>query len=412
VLGSLATTPRNWVLTPLQLLLTVSHLMVSYWSKLALPVPLNAYYLFSPVRSLSDPRAIVAIFLVPAAIAGLIYLIRKAPLCAFAALWVCVTLLPAMDIYALGRNVFAERYLYLPSIGFCLFATLSATVLIDLAPVKLRRPAAILLFVLVVPWFAAETIARNSDWKDDGTLFSDTLRRSPDAPFVRNMVAIRQSDDSPGSPDAEQNFLQAIASAKQEVPPDKLDLLAAYKGVASLYADRSDDRDALQMLARAREIAPADPEVDSEEGLVLARAGRWSEAEPLLNRTVAAHPDNENVLSTQGLVAWQYHHDLNKAVEWFSRALVAHPQEDDFSASVHNNLGAVYNEQGDYASSIAQFRLAVAISPRDPKYHINLANALGAANRYDEARSEAEAALRIAPDDPGALAVLQNLRTR
>jgi tetratricopeptide (TPR) repeat protein len=409
ILGGAATGIRNWDLTPVQFVLTASHLMLSYWQKLVWPFQLNAYYLFSPVRSLSDPRAIAAIVFVPSAIAGLIYLTRKAPLYAFAALWVCVTLLPAMDIYALGRNAFAERYLYLPSIGFCLLATLTASALIDLIPAQFRKPVAIILFFLVVPWFAAETIGRNPDWRDDKTLFSETLRRSPDAPFVRNMVAGHQSSDSPGSPDGEQNYLQAISLAKQEIPPDRLDLVTAYKGLASLYADRSDNQRALQMLSQAREIAPADPETDSEEGLILVRAGRWSEAEPLLDKTVAAQPENENVLSTLGLVAWQYHHDLHKAVEWFSKALAAHPEQDGFSASVHNNLGAVYGELGDSASSIAQFRLAVAISPQDPEYHTNLANALGAAKRYDEARSEAEVALRIAPNDPQARAVLQNL---
>jgi tetratricopeptide (TPR) repeat protein len=223
------------------------------------------------------------------------------------------------------------------------------------------------------------------------------------------MVASTQSDESPGSADAEQNYLQAISLAKQETPQDRLDLVAAYKGLASLYADRSDNQRALQMLASAREIAPADPEIDSEEGLILVRAGRWSEAGPLLEKTIEADPENENVLSTLGLMAWQYHHNLTKAVEWFSRALAAHPEQDGFSASVHNNLGGVYGEQGDYVSSIAQYRLAVAISPQDPEYHTNLANALGAAKRYDEARSEAEAALQIAPDDPAARAVLQNL---
>jgi tetratricopeptide (TPR) repeat protein len=409
VLGGLAKGQRDWTLTPLQFLLTTSHLMLSYWQKLAWPFQLNAYYLFSPIHSLSDPRAIATIVFVPVAIIGWIYLVRRAPLCAFAALWVSITLLPALNIYALGRNAFAERYLYLPSVGFCLLLTLVATRLLHLAPAKIRKPAAISLLVIAGSAFAVETIQRNPDWKDDKTLFTQTLLRSPDAPFVRNMVATSQSDESPGSPSAEQNFLQAISLAKHETPPDRLDLVTAYKGLASLYADRSDNRRALLMLASAREVAPADSETDSEEGLILARAGRWNEAEPLLDKTVAAQSENENVLSTLGLVAWQYHHDLNKAVEWFSKSLTAHPEQDGFSASVHNNLGGVYGEQGDYASSIAQYRLAVAISPQDPEYHTNLANALGAAKRYDEARLEAEAALRIAPNDPEARAVLENL---
>ena len=140
VLGRVATGARDWALDPLQLLLTTSHLMLSYWLKLTWPFQLNAYYVFSPVRSLTDPRAIAAIVFVLAAIAGLIYLVRRAPLPAFAALWVGITLLPAMDIYAVGRNVFAERYLYLPSIGFCLLLVLAATRLILSHPENFANP--------------------------------------------------------------------------------------------------------------------------------------------------------------------------------------------------------------------------------------------------------------------------------
>ena len=408
-LRTLATGTHNWPLSPAQFLVMASYLMLSYWQKLALPFQLNAYYLLSPIRSLTDPRAIAAIVFVVAALAVLVYLIRRAPLAAFATLWVSITLLPAMNIYALGRNVFTERYLYLPSIGFCLLLSLAATRILSLAPEKTRKPAAISLLAIIVGVFAVETIQRNPDWKDDKTLFAQTLGRSPNAPFVNYMVAVTESDNPPTSKAAEENYLRAIALAKQQMPPDKLDLVMAYEGLASLYADRSDNQRALETLAEAREIAPDDPDADTEEGLILVRTGQWSEAEPLLEKTLAANPENENALSSMALVAWQYHHDRNKAVEWFSKALSAHPDQDSFSASVHNNLGGVYGEQGEYPSAIAQYRLAVAISPQDPEYHINLANALGAAKLYDEARSEAEAALRIAPNDPQALAVLQNL---
>jgi protein O-mannosyl-transferase len=410
ILGGLAAGIRDWALTPLQFLLNVAHLMLAYWLKLAWPFQLNAYHLFSPVRSFTDPRAIAAILFVAAAIAGLIYLARRAPLPTFAALWVCITLLPALDIYAVGRNVFAERYLYLPSIGFCLLLSLAATRLIHLAPEKLRRPAALSLLVVTLSAFAAATIQRNPDWKDDTTLFTQTLRTSPNAPFVRIMVGATQNEQSPGSADAEQNYLQAVSLAKQETPPDRLDLLAAYKGLASVYTDRSDNPRALQMLTSARELSPNDPEADTQEGLILARAGRWSEAEPLLYRTIALHPDNENLLSTLGLVAWQHNHNFNKAAEWFSKALAAHPDRDSFRASVHNNLGGVYGEQGDLTSSIAQYKLAIEIDSQNPEYHTNLANAYGLAKRYDEARTEAQTALQLDPTNAAAQSVLQNLK--
>jgi len=409
VLGLPAAGQRDWGLTPVQLLLTTLHLMLAYWWKLALPLRLNAYHVFSPVASITGIRAILAILFAAGAVAGVIYLARRSALACFAALWVFVTLLPAMDVDALGRNVFAERYLYLPSAGFCLLAVLLAGWLLGLLPAAFRRPAGWALFAVALTGFASATLERNPDWKDDPTLFSATLRLSPDAPFVRFMVANAQSSNASESELAEQNYLEAISLAKAASPPDRVDLLLAYHGAASLYADRGDYPRALAMLAQAREAAPQDAEGEDEEGLILARAGRWSEAEPLLEKLLAGQPNNENVLSTLGLMEWQYHHDRKRAAELFTRALAIHTQGDDFSASLHNNLGSVDAELGNFPAAIEQFRLAVGITPGDPEYHTNLANALGAAGRYDEARSEAEAALRIDPGFAAARAVLDHL---
>jgi tetratricopeptide (TPR) repeat protein len=412
VLGGFATGVRDWALTPLQFLLTIADLIFAYWLKLAWPFELNAYHVLSPVRSITDPRALAAIVFLLPAFAGLIYLVRRLPLTAFSALWVCITLLPALDLYALGRNAFAERYLYLPSVGFCLLVVLAATLLVERAPSKLKKPLAIALLAIVVGTFAIVTLQRNPDWKDDRTLFTATLLRSPNAPFVLDMVASVESNDSPGSASAEQHYLQAITFAQQQTPPDRLDLAAAYKGLATLYADRSDTQQALAMIARARETAPTDPEIDAEEAFLLVRVGRWDEAEPLLDKAIAAQPENENVLSTLGLVAWQHHHDAGRAIEFFSKALATHPDKDGFSASIHNNLGGVFGEQRNLPSAIQQYKLAITDAPTDPEYHVNLANVLGAAGLYDEAKTEAETALSIAPNDPGAREVIQNLGTR
>lgn len=411
VLGSLKTGSRNWELTPTQALLTPLHLMLLYWWKLALPIRLNAYSVFSPIRSIADPRAATAIVFALCGIAVLVSLARRAPLICFAALWVCITLLPAMDIDALGRNVFTERYLYLPSAGFCLLATLFVAWLLNRAPEKLRRPAGLTLFVVVLSAFAWETISRNGIWKDDATLFAETLRHSPDAPFVRYMVATSQSTDPSQSSAAEENFQQAIKLAKNAHPPDRVDLTQSYQGLAWLYADRGDFGRALDALTADLQVAPGDSTALGEKGMILARAGWWNEAEPLLEKLIAEQPNDENVLSALGQVDWQYRHDLNRAAELFSKALAIHTQQDDFAASLHNNLGSVYAEREEFPPAIDQFRLAAGITPGDPEYHTNLASALGAAGRYDEAQSQAEEALRIDPGFAGARAVLQQLET-
>ena len=50
--------------------------------------------------------------------------------------------------------------------------------------------------VIVLGLFSAQTVARAATWKDDATLFGETLTASPDAPFLHIMVASTQSEDA------------------------------------------------------------------------------------------------------------------------------------------------------------------------------------------------------------------------
>jgi protein O-mannosyl-transferase len=412
ILGFLSMRQRIWELTHVQVGLSVFHLVALYWWKLVAPIHLNAYYVFSPVRSILDIRAMSSILFLVLACSAVWYGFRRAPLAAFAALWVFITLLPVMNIYALGRNVFAERYLYLPSVGFCLLTVVIVASATKRLPKKVQSPLCALLLVAVVVWFFGETFARNPDWHDDATLFRKTLAFSSDAPFVHFMVAATENENSAGPQSAESHYLRAIDLAQSENPPDLLDMARSHQGLASLYADRGDYARALQVLHRWRDAIPNDPQVDAEEGLILLKSGRWQEAEPLLTQAFAARPHDENVLNALGLLAWDYKRHLDEAVELFTSALAIHTAKDNFQASLHNNLGGVYGDLQQFPSAVEQFESAIAISPDDAEYHTNLAAALAEMNRYQEAAVEVNIALRIAPDYPPARAVLQRLQHR
>jgi protein O-mannosyl-transferase len=412
LLGFFSTQQRIWGLTKFQVCLSDLHLMALYWWKLAFPVHLNAYHLFLPVRSIGDWRAIIAILFLLLACWAVVYGFTRERIAVFAALWVFVTLLPVMNIYALGRNVFAERYLYLPSVGFCLLLVLAAAIVINRFPERLRTPTGTLLLAVVVVSFSVETLDRNPDWHNDATLFQKTLTTSPDAPFVNFMVAATESENPAEAQLAEDHYQRAIELARNEDPPDLLDLTRSDEGLASLYADRRDYVRALEVLRQWREIVPGDSRVDAEEGLILLKSGRWQEAEPILMRAFAARPQDENVLNALGLLAWEYKRNLDEARDCFVRALTIHTARDDFRASLHNNLGGVYGDLQQFPLAAGQFESAIAISPEDPEYHTNLAIAMAEMNRYDEATAEVKIALRISPDNPTARKLLQQLQHR
>jgi protein O-mannosyl-transferase len=410
ILGFLSTSQRIWGLNDFQVALNDCHLLAMYWWKLAIPIPLNAYYLFSPVRSVFDARAVSGILFLLIAFAAIVYAFRHASVAGFAALWVFITLLPVMNIYALGRNAFAERYLYLPSVGFCLLIAILASLAINRLPKKSLLPVSAILLAGVVFWLSWETFTRNPDWHDDATLFHQTLSVSPDAPFVQFMVAAAESENPAELQSAESHYLRAIDLAQNENPQDLLDLERSDEGLASLYADRGQYAQALQVLHQWRVVSPNDPQLNAEEGLILLKSGQWQAAELLLNRAFTARPQDENVLNALGLLAWQYKRNPNEAESFFSRALAVHTARDDFQASLHSNLGGIYGDLQQLPLAIEQFKFATEISPENAEYHTNLAVALAEEKRYDEAVAEAEAALRISPNYSPARAVLQQLQ--
>jgi Flp pilus assembly protein TadD len=226
------------------------------------------------------------------------------------------------------------------------------------------------------------------------------------------MVADVQRTDENKHESAENNYMQAIALAEKEFPPDRLQMALAYQGLASIYAGHSDFDRALTMLDNARIANPEGSQVDGEEGLILVQAGRWTDAEALLQKAMAVSPNNENVLNALGLISWQQRHNLNEATTYFMRALAVHAAADDFSASLHNNLAAIYGEENRLSDAIAQLKVAVSIAPNDPEYHTNLAQAYVYAGENELARKELQTALSLAPNYQPARLALERLSNR
>jgi protein O-GlcNAc transferase len=180
--------------------------------------------------------------------------------------------------------------------------------------------------------------------------------------------------------------------------------------LASIYAARGEFEQALRALAQVRAADPTDAQVDGEEGLILMQANRWTEAQAALLRAVAITPDDANVLNALGLLAWQHAGNLDEAAAYFSRALSVHAEADDFNASLHSNLGAIYGQQGRFSDAIAEFKMALQITPNDPEYLTNLGTAYAAIGRLGDARRELEAAIAAAPDYNPARVALEQIR--
>src|SRR5208337_1096699 len=123
---------ESWRLLSLKhTVLSAIALVGQYVWKLLWPVRLCAYYVFHPSTSLFDPRVLAGLLalLVFAALFLACWRSRERNVrfASFAILWFFATLAPILNAHWVGKNVFTERYLYLPSVGVAWLVGLGAS---------------------------------------------------------------------------------------------------------------------------------------------------------------------------------------------------------------------------------------------------------------------------------------------
>jgi tetratricopeptide (TPR) repeat protein len=411
-LGYLSVPQRNWALKPTAFALTVADLVGKYWWKLLLPLRLNAYHVFDPVRSWAEPRLIEAVLFLALAGAAALYGYKRLPLATFAASWVFVTLIPVLDLNAVGRNVFAERYLYIPSLGFCLLPTLLASYALARTPAGAKRTIAACALALVAGLYFVQIVRRNPVRRNQFTFFSSTLAASPDSPVLANQVASLLYPARRDPDGAARLYRRALALAAERRPPEVDQIAKADLGLGLIASQRGDSAQALDLVAAAQRAWPADPQAAQVRGAVLLQAGRWRTARGAFQAALRAAPDDANVWNGLGFIAWHDQHRYPEAASDFRRALRIHAPSQALNASLEESLGSVYLDMGDRRRGLEHLRAATQVAPDIPDYPISLADALASTGRPAEARAELEQALALDPRNERARSALANLEGR
>lgn len=186
-LGSIVPINKQPGLNFYQCVLNVSPLMAQYILKLLLPINLNARYEFHPYTSFFDMKVMLSVAMMLFLAFALYKSARTEKIVFFGLSFLIIPLLPTLYVRAIPCP-FAERYLYLPSVGFVLI------IAVFLARVVATRPGyAVILQVmlaLVIGLCTVGTIRRNAVWRDNYSLWSDTVTKSPNDPFVRNNLGL------------------------------------------------------------------------------------------------------------------------------------------------------------------------------------------------------------------------------
>jgi protein O-mannosyl-transferase len=175
---------------------------------------------------------------VAVAAAGLVWLYRVHRIAFFLGCFGFLTLLPGSNLAIPIGTIMAERFMYLPAIGFmgCLVLGVYA------AGERMgNRAFAPLLLALIGTGFAVRTWARNSDWQDDITLGTATVRSSPESFKGHKILAVALMESDPGHAQINREVEEARQSmALIDSLPDFRSDPAIYRLAATLYLNQGD----------------------------------------------------------------------------------------------------------------------------------------------------------------------------
>jgi hypothetical protein len=184
-----------------------------YGGKMIWPVRLSCDYSYNqiPIVSAMSVSGVVVLLGVLGAVAGMVWVWRKNKVAGMLLVWGPVAFLPVSNLVLLVGSMMAERFTYLPLVGFCGAIALAAQGLCDTRH-RLIMPAT-LACALILGGLGVRTGIRNLDWRDDVTLYGAAIAASPNSARVHAAYAFALFRSDPAGNEVD----RVIAHAERSV---------------------------------------------------------------------------------------------------------------------------------------------------------------------------------------------------
>lgn len=393
------------------------YIMGKYLWLLFVPHPLVFDYSYNQIKNVSVTD-IKAIFSFAVYLGLFIYSLKsfgQKNLKSFGILFFLITISLVSNIFFLIESTMAERFLYMPSLGFCIAITVLLTEIFKTDRLKnaatgiqqlLKNNSAIFsLTGIILILFSVKTISRNTDWKNNLTMLGHDVKLSPESARIRyaygSAILIEQALKEKDETKKSELLEKAIIHLEKGVLI--LNTYAdAFYHLGLAYKEKKDYNNAIKNFEQARKnkvFKEADFFVAS--GIAYGGAGKLDQAIADLLKAVELNPQAHDAYNNLGL----YYNDKGedeKAIASLRKAIEIKPE---FEKAFYN-LGNIYAKKGDYQTAIENYNKAVALDPKYEDAYNNIGNSYAAMKQYENALKYYNKVFEL---NPGNSKVLNNI---
>ena len=338
------------------------------------------------------------------------------PVILFALPWFFISLLPVLNIIPLA-NIMADRYLYLPVLGYCL--------LISAAIIRLRTAIKYPVIISLIIFYLVITVSRNNVWRDEYTLWHTSSQSPlcsfttynnlgtqynkkgyPDAALLCYQKAIQKSHEVGFTQYATVYYNMGNAYEKKNMPSEsvtayrkavriKPDYHQAHNNLGKVYFTLGQYADALAEYNNTLKIDPDFPYAYNNMGVLYNKLGRQDDAIAVYKKALSLDPKySDGYYNLGNIYEARMQYDL--ALEAYQNALKYDPTQ----VYVHNNLGTIYDKKGRVDDAIAEYKQAIKLDPKYPYSYNNLGACLTKKGDMDGALAEFQKAAALLPSQP------------
>lgn len=322
---------------------------VIYVRLLFVPVGLSLMRHFQPSYSLFEASVFPSFCLVVVGMVAGVITFRRRIYFSFSVFWFAVAMLPVSNIIPVNALV-ADRFLYGPSIGFCIL--IAAWVATATKSSQGKRMLAVTGVSVAAFFFMALSMARNNDWKDSIALWTKATEVSPTSHVAFNNLGLEYMKRS--------RIPEAI-DALNEAVRIKDDFPEPHANLGICYTEIGDIGMAIRHYEKALSIPDREIPVEIRSRLanLCERRGRIERA---IEEYEAAIREEPELLEAHRRLANIYKmFDIPKAIEHFKTVVTLAPN--DFAA--YYELGLLYYGQEDFSSAKKAIQQHLALNPQN-----------------------------------------------
>ena len=283
------------------------------------PMHLSADYSYNQIPMIlqvSSPAALGILALTTGFCILLVWSYRRAPAVFFGLGYFLITYSLISNLLIPIGTIRADRLLYMPSLGIFLLAGIAfAGINASMERFSAKKVARVIL-ALALLLMLARTVSRNQVWRDEFTLYAQTVQDAPRSAKAHNNLGAQYFSRGEFGPALEQ-FTTA-----ETIKPDYPDLL---NNMGSLFSRERKSVEAIAHLNRAVSLSPTNPEIRNNYGLALKAQGRLADAIAQYDIVIQQYPSNADAHfnKANALVA---QNKTAEAISEFSRTLEIDPR--------------------------------------------------------------------------------------